>query len=403
MTSFMIILASVLAGLDDRPDLAGRVVDPDGNPVAGAHVFIATAAPKKGAGVLCPSCYPDCAKQTDTGPDGSFRIDDLDRSLTFQVLAVADGLRPAFAQKVDPSAGPLELKLETPASVEPLKQVWGRVIDPEGRPVAGATVEPKMMDTEAFRGFSPDVFEPVAVTDLDGKFTLRANSKIRSVDVQVEGRGLAPRIFRELKPGLERTITLTPGARVTGRLIQQGKPVAGAVMGLCQASKNSDTYLGDEQVATDESGTFRFENVASGDAYFVYALMGGLPDSGALIAREIQVGEDGSESDIGELAAEPGHRVTGRLVLSDGKPVPPGTRVLISREDAWDTLTTQTTEGGSFSFEGLPSERYSLHVSVPGYHLSPRNATVDAQNPYRLVGYVDEDITGLTVLLVPRP
>ena len=57
-------------GLDCSADtLTGTVRDAKGRPVAGARVDVATAAPKAGPAMFCPSCYLDCAKwtKTDTG------------------------------------------------------------------------------------------------------------------------------------------------------------------------------------------------------------------------------------------------------------------------------------------------------------------------------------------------
>src|SRR4051794_9454472 len=104
-------VALLLAAATDRPDLTGRVTTEGGGPVAGAHVFIATAAPRTGTSTLCPSCYADCAKRSATGPDGAFRIAELDPGLIFRVLVIADGYRPKYAEKVDPAAGPLSVAL----------------------------------------------------------------------------------------------------------------------------------------------------------------------------------------------------------------------------------------------------------------------------------------------------
>jgi hypothetical protein len=91
------------------------------------------------------------------------------------------------------------------------------------------------------------------------------------------------------------------------------------------------------------------------------------------------------------------------VVLADGKPVPAGTRVLLAREEAWDTAQAVADREGRFTFVSLPGEQYSLSVNVKGYHLSPRNASVDLLNGFRLLGVVREDIAGLRLLLGPGP
>jgi hypothetical protein len=86
------------------------------------------------------------------------------------------------------------------------------------------------------------------------------------------------------------------------------------------------------------------------------------------------------------------------MVLSDGKPVPAGTRVLISRQEAWDSQQALVEKDGSFAFTGLPPEQYGLSARAPGYHVSPTNASFDLLNPFGLLGTVRADISGLRLL-----
>src|SRR5215475_12393599 len=95
-----------------RPDLTGTVKDSEGNPLDHASVFIYTAGPKEGTGILCPSCYADCRKHTTTGSDGQFKIESLDPTLLFRILVVAKGKEPKFMPKVDPANKPLDVALK---------------------------------------------------------------------------------------------------------------------------------------------------------------------------------------------------------------------------------------------------------------------------------------------------
>ena len=47
-----------------------------------------------------------------------------------------------------------------------------------------------------------------------------------------------------------------------------------------------------------------------------------------------------------------------------------------------------------------PPSAYSLSVRIRGYRLSPKNHSLDAQNP-RLTGTIDQDINTLKILLEP--
>src|SRR5678816_1457699 len=95
-----------------RADLAGTVKDNDGKPISQASVFIYTAGPKEGTGILCPSCYADCRKHTTTDSNGRFKIESLDPMLLFRILVVAKGKEPKFVPKVDPATKPLDVALK---------------------------------------------------------------------------------------------------------------------------------------------------------------------------------------------------------------------------------------------------------------------------------------------------
>ncbi|SIO59896.1 hypothetical protein SAMN05444166_6200 [Singulisphaera sp. GP187] len=148
-------------------------------------------------------------------------------------------------------------------------------------------------------------------------------------------------------------------------------------------------------------GRFTFLNVHPAESYFVYGLIGTIKDGGAMVARQIQVGGDAATTDVGDLPVVSGHRLKGRVLLSDEKPVPPKTRLLVSREDAWDSQRVELDPEGRFDLIGLPTERYSLTVTLKGYRLSPKNHSVDSQNPWALAGTIDQDIDALKILMEP--
>ncbi len=397
---FPVILLIAASG---RPDLEGRVITKGGEPVAGAHVLISTAAVRQGTSPLCPSCYADCKKSARTDTQGRFRIASLDPELLFNVLVVAGGFQPTFARKADPTRGPIEVALTPfdPAKLDPSRVLRGVVSGPDGQPLVGARVSAQQFSTEAFSGFSPDIFDPLAVTNLRGEFVLTSKSPINYSDLHVEGNGVAPRIVAGRKPEANpHRIRMTAGATVTGRLVRDGKPVPGVAVGLVQASRSSDTFLGDVSIGTASDGRFTFLNVFSDDDYFVYGLMETFKDGGAVAARQIHVGGDGTTTDVGDLPVIQGHRIKGRVLLSDGKPLPSRTRLLISRENAWDSRRVELEQDGRFEIAGLPTERYTLSVRIRGYRLSPRNHSMDPQNS-RLIGTIDQDIDTLKILMEP--
>ncbi len=392
----LLIPALLAAG----PDLAGRVVTTAGAPAAGAHVLIDSAALREGTGTLAASSYPDCRKRTRADADGRFRIAGVDPALVFRVLAIGDGCRPGSAARVDPAQGPITVKLAPfdPAGVPPDRLLRGVVLDPGGRPLVGARVAARQFKTEAFEGFSPDIFEPEAVTDLGGEFALVSKSPIGFADLLVEGNGVAPRVVPGLRPGRNpQRIVTSRGATVLGRIVRDGRGVPGAAVGLVQVDRNSASFLGDETIGTDEDGRFRFNNVHAEDNYAVYGKLGG----GITPIRKLRVGGDGTTADAGDLLVVPGSRIRGQVLLSDGKPIPPGTRVMVGRDQAWDTRTVALDPEGRFEVADLPPERYTLTVLLEGYHLSLKNRSVSPLTPWFMAGTIAQDIAGLKVLMEP--
>jgi len=384
-------------------DLTGTVRNTEGDPVGGATVFIYTAAPREGAGVLCPSCYADCRKRTTTDAQGRFTIESLDPALLFRVLVAAGGYQPKFTDKVDPSAKPLSVKLKTTSFGDtPDTRVTGRVVNTEGKPVSGAVVNIRGVTRgESTRfGGNRDI-DPLAVTDDSGKVVIRGDEPFTALGVDVEARTYAKRVFQRLATGdTVHELKLTEGASVEGRLVKDGKPVPHAEVGIAGADRNSEIFVGDYSVATDEEGRFLFVNLPPRTGYFLYGRMKSLGSRGAVPARRITTGDDAATLEAGDLKVEPSFAVAGQITLTDGGRIPPKTRVMLSREEAWDTQQVEVDSQGKFRLDGVPPESVNLHARISGYRPSMRNASLDR---YALVGRIRSDKTDLIFEFEPGP
>src|SRR5687767_1504387 len=116
-----------------RPTLTGTVKGQSEDPLRDAIVFIYTAGPKEGVGILCPSCYSDCRKRAKTDGAGKFAIESLDPTLRFRILVVAKGYQPEFVANVDPAEKPVEVTLEPIVGGDtPKKRVRGIVVNSDG-------------------------------------------------------------------------------------------------------------------------------------------------------------------------------------------------------------------------------------------------------------------------------
>jgi len=332
----------------------------------------------------------------------------LNPELTFELLVVADGFVPTYTRKrVDPHSGvvaivlrPHDLDQRVPALI-----VRGRVQDEAGQPVERAIVE-----LYGFQKGNTGMYgrlegiDPLAVTNSEGEFRIGVSEKGVALHVKVSARYFAPKIFSGLLSGRKtHELKLQPGVTITGTVTKDSQPLPGVAVGLVQQNRNTTSFVGDFKIAANERGEFAFLNVPSRESYFVYGLMESLHEQGGISAVPLRVEADGKTIDVGTLTVQPACRLSGQVLLSDGTAVPPGTRVLISREQAWDSQVAVVAEDGGFAFRGLPKEHYTLAVNVRGYHVSPKNESADLVNGLGLVGAVTGDIEGFRLLLEPGP
>jgi len=376
-----------------RLDLTGEVRMTNGKPIM-ATVFIATARPKTGTSPFCPSCYADCIKSAKADVQGRFKIESLDPTLIFRILVVAKDYEPKYVGEVDPAKGPVKVELESRnlADAPPGNTLLGRVVDSQGRPIAGATVESFGIHTKdgaGHWGSLPGV-DPLAVTDDRGVFLITSLKPFAALDVKVEARGFARKSFTELRSGTTRhDLTMTEGAMVSGRIIWHGKPLPGVSVGIASTDRSMEHFTGHFEVGTDSDGRFAFINLPPHVQYNLYGIMQTLQNYGAVVSSQVSTEGDGSKVDAGDLVVDPAHRLAGRVVLDDGKPFPAKTRLLVSLEAAWDSLHIELDQDGHFDTTGIPSGVVSLSVRVPGYRVSAKNASLDTLNPFMLSGRVN--------------
>jgi hypothetical protein len=122
--------------------LRGRVLRPDGLPIANALVRVQSRTSGGPRASLTDSVHFDGIDEIRTAADGTFQTPrELDFALNYAVEAIADGYVPESTEFVKPSAGEInvlpDLLLRRALK---LRTVTGRVVDRQGSPVAGATV-----------------------------------------------------------------------------------------------------------------------------------------------------------------------------------------------------------------------------------------------------------------------
>ncbi len=378
------LIPAAVSSATDGLRLTGTVSDEKGKPVEHATVLVYKAGVKKGYSAYCPTCYVDCGKRAITDSKGMFAIQGLSPDLWFQLLVALDGYQPAFVDKVDPALeAPVAATLarRKPAG-DPKGWFRGRVQDSRGLAVRDAIVKPIGIlfdDKTGGSGYGTiEGLEPVAISNKKGEFQVAYSKPGLKILVSVEARGMAS-AFDVIPSGTgNHVITLTDGAVVRGRLVENGKPVGNAEVGLIGrprggygANLRLVGYPYEEiRIGTQPDGRFVITNVPVPADWYVYGKMGSLAARGATGAVECTTKHDAEIVEIGDIQIKPAYRLIGRVVLSDGKPIPEGMRVTISSERVWDDQTAALPPDGHFEFIGLAADDYSLFASVKGYSLS---------------------------------
>ncbi|HWE37960.1 MAG TPA: sigma-70 family RNA polymerase sigma factor [Isosphaeraceae bacterium] len=275
-------------------------------------------------------------------------------------------------------------------------KVAGKVIGPDGRPVAGAKVQAQMTEVVE-RG-------PIK-TGADGRFAFTAKGFFREFSVRVEAPpGLASKMFQTDADGqLTGPLQLGTGVTVTGRLVRDGKPVANVPLGIGQIRGFMDHFLGHLGSRTGADGRFRFEHAFTDDEFTAYARTGGLPGGGSVVPRKFKTEGDGTSVDLGDMEVHAGRTLAGRIVFADGRAIPPRTKVLGYTEGAGGIIWADVDDRGRFEVRGLPEGEVGLGVkfpdiqtwNLPGYRLSAKNKCMDPLNRFRLMGQLTRDISDL--------
>jgi hypothetical protein len=354
-------------------DLAGRVIDFNNKPLAGATVMVSTAAPREGVAVFCPSCYLDCGRTATTDADGKFSFTGLDSELVFRLVATAEGHRSRVSDRIDPLVDQAQLALEAlPKDLTPERVVRGRVVDAAGKPVAGAQVEPFgcLTATRHWWGSMPGV-DAVSITNNEGEFIITAAEPAEAFDLEVRSPRHAAKRFGLRETGKDHELPVEDGAMIRGRLVKGGNPVAGVSVGLVQCDRNAETFLGEYYIGTRDDGTFELPFVPPNDDFYIYTTMESMKGAGALPLKRVTIGESGKLIALGDLPVGPAHILSGRIVLTNGATLREPIQLLLSREGAWDSQRAMVSGDGTFRFENVPEqEPVTFTARIPGYHLA---------------------------------
>ncbi len=312
------------------------------------------------------------------------------------MLIAARGFEPATRTNVDPQqALSVRLKARGKDQLVANRTIFGRVLDPQKRPVAGAAVTTSGITIGGSTGYGavPERGDEIAVTDATGEFEIFLGKRFDSAGLHIDAPGMARTRFAGVTPGGARHEFLLPaGAVLVGRVVRDGKPVPGINIGVASVDRGAGTFTGDFVVGTDTNGVFVFPNLPAAREYQFYGVLDSLRGIGALPARVIRVGTEGSRTDMGTLSLSQGWRVAGEVRVTGAKAMPLGSRLILSREDAWDFSVIDLPANGRFDLPNVPAERVSLRVGMQGYRAVGKSP---------VLGRLESDRTGLVLEMEP--
>jgi len=393
-------------GAVTRPGFTGIVLDSKGTPVAGVTVMVYHAGVKVGYSTFCPSCYIDCGKRAITDAKGAFQFKDLAPDLWFTLLAARDGYVPEITKPIDPVKVPtVSVKLAAKPPVADFSgTVRGRVVEADGSPIPYAIIYPTGLISEGVGSYGTiPGLEPISITNKQGEFEVSYSKPTPKMLLEVEARAFAPK-FAVMETGPDRhSVTLNEGAIIVGRLVQDGKPVPNAQIGLIP--KDRGGFVDDlkivgnpyevVRIGTDANGRFTIPDVPVAADWYVYATMDSISALGATNPIEIHIGKDRVSVQTPDLVIKPGFYVRGTVLASDNKTIADGMRVTISSEGVWDSQTIPLPSDGHFEFTSLPAGKYTIRASVKGYH---ENTPQFGPAPF----VVDHDIDNFMTTIFPN-
>ena len=273
-----VLIAVNAAAFAERATVSGRVLGADGKPIEHVTVLVYEARTRRGYSVYCPTCWVDCGKRTLTKAEGEYSISGLNPDLVFKLLVVRNGYKPVFIEKVDPSKGPANdavLKSKA-AAANPLQTVRGRVLDGHGTPVRDAVVEQQGITfSGGGRSFgpddSPDWIQPLAATDEQGEFEITYAKPLTAITLNVSPRAMAPKLVTLPTGPEQRTVTVTEGATLRGRLLEpDGTPARNAEIGVSVHNRMAGAVFQEVRIGTKDDGTFAITNLPAARIWYVY-------------------------------------------------------------------------------------------------------------------------------------
>jgi RNA polymerase sigma factor (sigma-70 family) len=405
------------AGMEQTLAIRGRVLDPDGQPFAGARIHAYPPSDGRSADPLFTPGPPAPAATSDA--NGQFRftmpepgLDTLQPRATWAhptVVAMAPGFGPGWASfTTAEGAGDLTLRL-----VRDDVPIEGRIVDLQGRPVPGATIRPvgvfassaeNLTEWEAAMSRSKDLADGApgklsrflelfrwgrdyaATTGPDGRFRMTGIGRERVVSLWIEGPTIATEfadIHARTRPGPTYQLPMHRNQPMLGHSVYYGatfehaaapsRPIEGTVRDkdtgrpIAGVSIRSDRFAGIEISARDHvrtttgaDGRYRLVGMPPGTGNRITANPG--PAQPYLGTGADVPGGASTEPVTVDFALQRGLTIRGKVTdKATGRPAAAVVEYFVlldnpnrAKARALHLRPVPTRPDGSFELEGLP-------------------------------------------------
>ena len=326
--------------------------------------------------------------------------------MVFNILIGKSGFQSRIVSKVDPvKKDSIEIELlETDSDVPDDCKMTGTVLDGAGKPVLGAVVSitGAMQKGRKWWGQVKHV-DHVAITGEDGKFLLTSSEGYEKWQLAIRARQFCGHHTQMLETGKHHTMKMDPGTLVTGRVVENGKPVAGHVIGIYPEQIqdfHGRLFTKSREIATDENGRFEFVATRPNISWNIYSMMEN--KEGLIETEAFDAGPTGKTKDLGEFELLAANTIRGTIKMVDGAEFPKDLRLFLNRDYAWDHRSLVLKDDGKFEFKVPANELIEISMLADGFRLSKSKNKFQAKSELAFRACMDKDVKEFEVWLEPK-
>ncbi len=233
----------------------------------------------------------------------------------------------------------------------------GRVVDGDGKGVAGATILLSRGDEQAQLRSGPD-----------GRFTIDRPEQLgRGAAIVAVAIDAADSETVAAEHGADLTLQMGPGGHIRGTVQDaDGKPLPGSIVSVVGWAPVTPDPFSPHQVRPDrvvnEAAQFHLGPLRPGR----YRLRAEAPGRGAVFVDDIAV-QSGAETDGVVLRLRQGGAITGQVRNEAGEPVVSARVILMEAGSILPPKSARTDLDGTYAIRGVTPGRHSLRSQHPDY------------------------------------